>query len=178
VTTRVIEDEGRRELIPNRLEEQTPDIEWNRLYHRVRLKGLSPSSKSFLFKLLHQLLPTRDRINRLMPGNSPLCWCNSGDTETYLHCFFLCTKNREAGDAIARCVGSYDPNITAERMLRLQVETDEVFRLATMTFLTTGLETIWANRVEKKVTTLYEMRSELESAWISGDLNRTKIWMA
>lgn len=63
-------------------------------------------------------------------------------------------------------------------MLRLQVETDEVFRLATMTFLTTGLETIWANRVEKKVTTLYEMRSELESAWISGDLNRTKIWMA
>ena len=44
-------------------------------------------------------------------------------------------------------------------MLRLQVETDEVFSLATMTILTTGLETIWANRVEKKVTTMYEMRS-------------------
>ena len=49
-------------------------------------------------------------------------------------------------------------------MLRLQVETDEVFSLATMTILITGLETIWANRVEKKVITLYEMRSELESA--------------
>ena len=49
-------------------------------------------------------------------------------------------------------------------MLRLQVETDEVFSLATMTILTTGLETIWANRLEKKVTTMYEMRSELESA--------------
>ena len=98
-----------------------------------------------------------------MPGNSPLCWCNSGDTETYLHCFFLCIKNREVAEAIARCVRSYDPNITAERMLRLQVETDEVFSLATMTILTTGLETIWANRVEKKVTTMYEMRSELES---------------
>ena len=50
--------------------------------------------------------------------------------------------------------------ITFERMLRLQVETDEVLSLATMTLLTTGLETIWANRVEKKATSMYEMRSE------------------
>ena len=49
-------------------------------------------------------------------------------------------------------------------MLRLQIETDEVFSLATMTIFTTGLETIWANRVEKKATSMYEMRSELESA--------------
>ena len=72
--------------------------------------------------------------------------------------------NREVADAIVRCVRSYDPNITSERMLRLQIETDQVFRLATMTILTTGLETIWANRVEKKATSMYEMRSELESA--------------
>ena len=77
VTTRVMDDEGRRELIPNRIEERSPHIQWDRSYHLACLHGLSPCSKSFLFKLLHELLPSRERVSRLIPGNSPLCWCNS-----------------------------------------------------------------------------------------------------
>ena len=90
VTTRVIDDEGRRELVPNRIEERSPHIQFDRSYHLARLHGFSPCSKSFLFKLLHQLLPFRERVSRLIPGNSPLCWCNSGNIETYMHCFFVC----------------------------------------------------------------------------------------
>ena len=81
-----------------------------------------------------------------------------------MHCFFLCSKNSEAADAMLRCARCYDQNLTAESMLTLQVNTDEVFSLATMTIITTGLETIWANRLVKKSTSLYMMRSELECA--------------
>ena len=48
--------------------------------------------------------------------------------------------------------------------LMLQVEADEVFLLATITILTTGLETIWSNRQLKKFTTPHMMRADLECA--------------
>ena len=80
-----------------------------------------------------------------------MCWCDSGDTETYLHCFYSCTKNKEAAERLLRCAMVYDASLTAEKSLTLQVTADEVFMLATITILTTGLETIWANRQLKKV---------------------------
>ena len=164
VTMREIDTDGRRELIPNRVEEMSPNIDWGESYRLARLQGLAPASKSFLFKLLHHLLPVPERVHRLIPANSPLCWCDSGDVETYLHCFFLCEKNRESSTAMLRCAKSYDHDLTAEKCLSLQIRADEVFSLATITILTTGMETIWANRQQKKVTTLFMMRAELECA--------------
>ena len=63
-----------------------------------------------------------------------------------------------------RCAQSYDQGLTADKCLSLQVRADEVFSLAIITILTTGMETIWANRQQKKVTTLFTMRAELECA--------------
>ena len=164
VTMREPYDDGRQELIPNRIEESFPNIQWADSYRLSRLPGLSPASKSFLFKLIHQLLPSRARVNRIIPANNPLCWCENGEAETYLHCFFTCVKNKEAADAMLRCAKVYDNELTEERSLTLQVRADEVFMLATITILTTGLELIWANRLIKKTTSLYMMRAELECA--------------
>ena len=58
----------------------------------------------------------------------------------------------------------YDTSLTADKSLTLQVSADEVFMLATITILTTGLEKIWANRQLKKTTTPHTMRAELECA--------------
>ena len=164
VTTREIDQEGRRELIPSRIEELSPSTQWGEAYRLCRLHGLSPSAKSFLFKLLHQLLPVRERVHRLMPANSPLCWCDSGEVETYVHCFFSCSKNSEAAADMLRCAAVYDQELTPLKCLTLQVKSDEVFMLAIITILTTGLETIWANRQMKKITTQFMMRTELELA--------------
>ena len=120
--------------------------------------------KSFLFKLVHQLLPSKEKIHRLTLTSSPLCWCESGDHENYLHLFYFCSKNREAGEAVLRVAQAYDRNLTAEKSLRLEVQTDEVFTLPTTSILSTGLLFIWENRKQRKKTTLYMMRAELESA--------------
>ena len=121
-------------------------------------------SQSFLFKLVHQLLPNRERLHRLISANSPLCWCDSGEVETYQHCFYTCNKNSEAAECMMRCAKAYATELTEEKTLTLQVKADEVFLLATITILTTGLESIWSNRQLKKVTTPYMIRADLECA--------------
>ena len=81
-----------------------------------------------------------------------------------MHLFFYCSKNKEAGEAMFRVGKAYDSNLTMEKTLRLEVESDEVFTLATVSVLATGLLYIWEKRKERKSTTLYMMRAELEAA--------------
>jgi hypothetical protein len=46
--------------------------------------------------------------------------------------FYGCTKNREAGEALLRCVRSYDQNLTEEKSLRMELTADETFLLPTV----------------------------------------------
>ena len=157
MTMRLVDQEGRMEMIPCKVEEREPQVCWGESYRLSRLLGLSPDSKSFLFKLIHTLLPSKERVHHLTPTSSPLCWCNNGEHETYLHLFYRCPKNNLAGEALLRCIQSYDRNCSEEKSLRLELEADEPFLLAMVTILTTGLELIWENRKNKKTTTLYSI---------------------
>ena len=164
VTKRDPHQDGRLELIPNRIETNHPNIQWNEYYRLQRLKGLAPITKTFLFKLVHQLLPSRERVHRIMPANTGECWCNTGELETYMHAFFECSKNSDAAEAMLRLARVYDTQLTAEKALQLLVDADEVFLLPTITVLATGLMAIWENRLQKRVTNLFMMRTELECA--------------
>ena len=152
------------ELVPCKVEEREPTVFWSESYRISRLHGLSPMSKSFLFKLVHTLLPSKERVSRIIPATSPLCWCNLGLEENYHHLFFQCIKNQEAGLALLHCIQSYDRAATGVRSLRLELTADDPFLLPCTALLATGLELIWENRKFKKATTVFEMRSELELA--------------
>ena len=97
VTTREIDQEGRRQKIPNRIEENSSGIQWGESYR------LAPASKYSLFKLIHELLTSMERVNRMIPANSGLCWCGIRDMETYLHCFYKSIQNSEAAAAMLQC---------------------------------------------------------------------------
>ena len=64
-----------------------------------------------------------------MPANSPLCWCDSGDVESYLLLFFTCDKNREAAAAMMRCARVYDEELTPDKIQTLQVKADEIYMM-------------------------------------------------
>ena len=164
VTKREIDQEGRQELIPCKVEERDPAVTWNESYRISRLKGLSPDNKSFLFKLIHTLLPSRERINHLSPTASPQCWCGSGEDETYQHLFFNCPKNQVAGQALLKCVRCYDQNLTEQKSLQLDMLGDDPFLLSSIVLLSAGLELIWNRRKVQKSTALFDMRAELELA--------------
>ena len=96
VTMVEVDDEGRLQKKLCRMEEKEPETDWALSYRLSRLKGLSHESKSFWFKQLHELHTTKLRVQQVIPNNSSLCWCNSGEEESYLHCFFSCEKNKKA----------------------------------------------------------------------------------
>ena len=114
---RKIDQEGRMELIPCKVEEREPMVFWRESYILSRLHGLSPNSKSFLFKMIHTLLPCRERVHHLSPASSPLCWCATGEQETYMHLFYRCSKNSDAAESLLSCVQAYDGKLTADRSL-------------------------------------------------------------
>ena len=66
-------------LIPVRIETIHPNTDWPAVWKLVRMKGLGSELISFQLKMLHSLLPTRDRVARLGldEGQAGLC----------LHCF-------------------------------------------------------------------------------------------
>ena len=164
VIMRVVDQEDRMELIPCKVEDRQPEVVWPEVYRASRLTGLSPECKSFLFQLVHTLLPSKERINHLNPNTSPLCWCNSGAMETYQHLFFQCEINQESGQALLRCVRAYDRTLSDIKLVRLELSTDEPFLLASVSLVSCGLKLIWESRKIKKRTSLINMRAELESA--------------
>ena len=60
-------------IIPSKLEEKNPEVEFSTPYHLSRIFGLSPEQKSFLFKMLQSLLPNRERLHRIGKIQSSDC---------------------------------------------------------------------------------------------------------
>ena len=137
---------------------------WSQSFYFYRLKRLSTETRSFIFKLLHQLLAFNERLHEILPNNRPECsLCGSLQPESPLHGLFLCEKNSQAAEALISLTRPYDRTITAEKVLLLDLQvSDAIYELPTILMLATGLNFIWQNRLNKKGTTLYQIRAELE----------------
>ena len=116
-----------------------------------RLKGFSPEVKSFNFKLLHLILPCRERLNQGVPVTSPICaLCTQQEQELILHFFVRCDFNSEAGSFLINLAKVFDPSISEEKTVWFQIKTDALYELPTALMLYCGLELIWKNRLSKK----------------------------
>ena len=72
----------------------TPYNQWDRAWRLSRQYKLGPNITSFLFKLLHQILPTAERVARI-PNQSPNSTkCRAGVPESLLHAMFDCPENQ------------------------------------------------------------------------------------
>ena len=152
-------------LLPVRVETLQPDLDWPAVWLMSRTKGLSSKQVSFLFKLLHQLLPTQERLQRITndPGLCKLCHATSEDLS---HALLSCPFSRDAGEKLLSYVHLSVPGLQPLGMLSLAfgVELEAVDKLATLAIIATGLEYIWQARAEKKVVSQFRMRSEVEAA--------------
>ena len=161
---RDINEEGRKELVPCRIDLSYRNTSWDESYRLSRLRGLTPAEKSLLFCIIHELLPSNHRMSRVNPATNPSCsLCNSGEDETYPHAFITCLANSEAMGSLLQCIRSYNNNVDEEYYLRLNIAADDPFSLPTVILLATGYGLVWSNRKLRKETTKYEMRAELEA---------------
>ena len=62
---------------------------------------------TFLFRIIHQTLPTQEGVARTKPGTSNICKmqdCSANVTEDISHALLYCTANRDIGPNLMSCL--------------------------------------------------------------------------
>ena len=160
-------DQSPAKIISLRVENLSPETDWPLTWSLARTQGLDSELTSFLFKLLHGLLPTQDRVTRfgLAGPNQGVCQLCLLEVEDQVHAFFSCPKSMLAGLALLGYVQTFVPNLSPESALKLDLgsELSEQKVLATVCVLATGLKYIWQARQDKKQVATFRMRAEIEA---------------
>ena len=157
------DEEMHRKYTPCRAELESPGNDWERTWKLARLKGLGLDKTTFLWRLIHRLLPTQDRVSRIR-NSSPTCQlCQENTVEDLHHAFFSCSFNSSAGFHLNRSLSSMIPDITGQKILQLDVETEPDDEFAVVWLISHFLYLIWSSRVEKKKVALYAVRADLEA---------------
>ena len=147
-------------LIPSRLEEASPNIDFSHSYRMTRLFGLSPDQKTFLFKLIQNILPTRERLHRTGKSPSPSCsFCDTPeDTPDHL---LTCPHSTQVATPLIACLSSQAGNLTPNDIILLNLHTSESWELPAVWLIATCLNCIWEDRLARKVSSLDRTRAEL-----------------
>ena len=162
--TMVEPNDGPREFIKCRAETASPDTDWGVSWRRARIKGLGSEATSFLWKLLHRLLPSEDRLARILPNSSLNCkLCPSPTKADLNHCFFLCVSTKEVGTILLNMFKQHDTSVTAEKLLRLEFECEDANEMPLVwIFAQTALYS-WGVRASGKIVDKMMTRAILES---------------
>ena len=167
LTTPSLNIDSERIYIPSRSELINPQIEWQRTWRLARLKGLGPDLTTFLWRLLHRLLPTQDRGHRIVrnPNSSPTCQlCQVEASEDRQQAFFDCQFNNNAGNALLSGLSNFIPDITSHQILLLDLDLeDKDDEHPAVWLIGHFLSLLWASRIAKKAVRLYTIRSDLEA---------------
>ena len=163
VTMETIED-NRRVWSPIKCELNFPDIVWDKTWELAQLRGLDSHLSSFLFKLLHNILPTASRLHRLNQKQTPACsMCPSGSDEDRVHALLECSYNGEVNDWIAHFTHMTVPSCNASDIVNLNLHITEPMIFPLIWSLSLVLSLVWQCRVAKKTISLYSIRAEVEA---------------
>ena len=163
--TMEVDGAGQQNNIMCRVERASPSTDWERSWRLARLPGLGPENVSFLFKLMHDILPTQERVARTKPRASPACpvlGCG-GAVESRAHALVLCEGNNGVGQRVMRCIENFAPQIDLDAALRLELTVEEDMELPLVWLVATVFLAIWKMRVDKSRVQLYEVRAQLEA---------------
>ena len=109
-------------FISTRTELASPTTDWERTWRLARLKGLGPDNTTFLFRLGHKLLVTKERQSRTNPASSPICTalgCGAGCVENLEHALIQCQANNGVCMALMLTLRQTIPTLTSVAALRL-----------------------------------------------------------
>ena len=146
--------------IASKLELSCPNRDFSNAYRLTRLFGLSPDQKSFLFKLLQGLLPTRERLCRVGKVDSPNCVYCPGQMDNMEH-LFTCSNSIHIMSPVMNCLTTTLDNVTPEALSTFDVTPSESMELPLTWLLSTSLSLVWESRSSGKQLTFNSFHSEL-----------------
>ena len=159
------EPEDPSALVPCRVERLAPDIDWGRSWVAVCVPGLTPEMRSFLWKMLHCILPTQERLHRMNMPNapSPLCvQCTEGKLDDIEHALLRCNKIKPGADFLLQTLKSEIPDITFERIKYLDFRSED---LLVPTYLTAAtLSQLWSSRSCTRNLSWNSVRANVEQS--------------
>ena len=157
-------EDGTMEFIRSRSELASPSTEWEVSWKRARMKGMGSDATSFLWKLLHRLLPTEERVARILPNSSANCrQCPNPTQATLEHCFFDCVCSGVVGQSLLGAVRQHDPSVSQAGLLRLEFESEEAMEYPIVWVTAQTLLYIWGERLAGRVGDLIVTRTLLEA---------------
>ena len=155
------------------VELSSPNTDWENSWRLARLPGLGREHTSFLFRLLHQILPTQERLHRTKTDVNPVCKAaGCTEVEDLGHCLVICPANQDVGTSLVELLRQHHAGLTTAAALRLEMQVEEHLELP-MVWVTAGtLLSIWEQRkisnkvqphltranLEAKINTLRETR--------------------
>ena len=152
--------------IPSRVEVASPLTDWKKTWRLARMQGLGSEHTSFLFRLLHQLLPTQERLHRANKVVNAFCkapGCSGTEVDTLAHNLVECQANLEVGENLMNVVRQYQPNLSLDAALRLEVDVDDELELPLVWLCAATLLSIWDQRNANLRVQPYLTRAELEA---------------
>ena len=158
------QDNNPREYIRSRAELASQATDWERCWRRARLKGLGTQATSFLWKLLHRLLPTEERLARILPHASNICkLCPTPTNADLCHCLFQCVSTMEVATLLLSMVREHDPAVTAAKLLRLEFECEDSVEMPLVWTIAHTLLYMWGVRASGKTVNRILTRAVIES---------------
>ena len=158
--TMVNTDTARSEYIKSRAELASPETDWKESWRLARLKGLGSEASSFIWKMMHNILPTEQRLTRILPNSNPTCkFCLNPVTADLEHCFFGCINTREVGRWLLAMLRQQDPSLSAAGLLRLEMNVDESLEMPIVWLAAQALTYMWKIRCSGKVVNMLTTRS-------------------
>jgi hypothetical protein len=117
--------------------------------------------------MLHQILPTGDRVARILPASSPTCTRCEADPpalETLYHALFACPANQGVSASLVAGLRHHMPLVTPLDILTLDFEVAEAMELPVTWVAVSFLSSVWTLRTERRAVQLFKIRSYLEAA--------------
>ena len=113
---------GRQEDVLCRVERRNPECNWVTTWEKLRLPFLSSDIISFLWKLVHDVLTTEERLHATLGNISASCryGCDEDHVANQIHCFFDCHLTYDIGQWLLKTVRIFSPNNKAN-ILKLDV---------------------------------------------------------
>ena len=149
------------EYIRCRVERANPEAD---LEHCSKLQGLGPENISFMFRVLHQTLPTQERVARTKPSTSSvrkIQGCAANLDENLPHAMLYCQANDGVGLKLLQYHQELRPDLQADALLRLELPAEDELPLVWVT--ANVFRTIWNLRQSSTRIRTYLVRSQLEA---------------
>ena len=163
--TMEVDMEGNSRVKQCRVERASPGTDWENCWRLARLPGLGPDNISFLFKMIQDILPTKERVARTNLRASPTCTIPgcAEVVEDRAHALVQCGGNDSVGERMMSCLRNFVPNLEVEAALRLDFQLEEDLELPVVWMMASVLLIVWNLRVKKSRIQLYEVRAQLEA---------------